>query len=91
MSVDEYETLRLIDVEGLTQEECAKQMKVARTTVQGIYTRARQKVAEALVYGKALIIEGGEYRLCDGHSGCGRGCMRRRCGARQINHINQET
>lgn len=78
MSVDEYETLRLIDYEGFIQEECAQRMGVSRTTVQGIYTRARKKLADALVHGKALIIEGGEYELCDGLRGCGRGCMRRR-------------
>lgn len=78
MSVDEYETIRLIDLEGLKQVECAQQMKVSRTTVQGIYTQARKKLADALVHGKALLIEGGEYELCDGLSGCSRGCMRRR-------------
>ena len=61
MTVDEYETIRLIDLEGLNQEECAKQMNVARTTVQGIYNDARKKIAEFLVNGKKLRIEGGEY------------------------------
>lgn len=56
MSVDEYETIRLIDLEGLTQEECAGQMNVARTTVQGIYQEARKKIAESLVLGKVLRI-----------------------------------
>ncbi len=77
MTVDEYETIRLIDLEGFTQEECANKMKVARTTVQGIYVEARKKLAESLVNGKVLLIDGGEYRLCDGlGNGCGRGCRR---------------
>src|SRR5674476_493720 len=61
MTVDEYETIRLIDLEGLTQEECSIQMNVARTTIQVIYNDARKKLAESLVNGKVLQIEGGEY------------------------------
>lgn len=82
MTVDEYETVRLIDLEGLTQEECAAQMNVARTTVQGVYNTARQKIADSLVNGKALWIEGGEYRLCNGQ---GKNCGRGHCGR----HINR--
>jgi predicted DNA-binding protein (UPF0251 family) len=81
MTVDEYEAIRLIDLEGFTQQECAQQMNVARTTIQGIYAEARKKLAESLVNGKVLLIEGGEYRLCDGRgNGCGRGCHRHRHG-----------
>lgn len=81
MTVDEYESIRLIDLEGFTQEECSKQMNVARTTVQGIYIEARKKLAESLVNGKVLLIEGGDYRLCEGlGNSCGRGCHRRRRG-----------
>ena len=59
MTVDEYEALRLMDCEGLTQEACAVRMNIARTTVTAIYENARRKVADALVNGKRLLITGG--------------------------------
>lgn len=82
MSVDEYETIRLIDLMGFTQEECAAQMNVARTTVQGIYNGAREKLADVLVNAKGLVIQGGDYVLCDGAEetcSCG-GCRKHRGG-----------
>ena len=59
MTVDEFEALRLLDDEGLTQERCAVRMNIARTTVTAIYDSARRKVADALVHGKRLLIIGG--------------------------------
>ncbi len=59
LTLDEYETLRLIDAEGLNQEACAGRMNVARTTVTAIYESARHKIATALVRGKRLQIAGG--------------------------------
>lgn len=64
MTVEEYETIRLMDLEGLNQEECAGVMGVARSTVQRIYDDSRKKLADSLVNGKVLKIEGGDYKLC---------------------------
>jgi len=63
MSIDEYETIRLIDLEGLMQEQCAQSMNIARTSVVSIYATARHKLADALINGKRLIIEGGDIEL----------------------------
>ena len=61
MTVDEFEALRLLDNEGLTQEACAARMNIARTTVTAIYDCARKKVANSLVNGKRLLIAGGHF------------------------------
>ena len=56
------------------QEECAIRMNVARTTVQRIYNNARAKIAKSMVEGKALSIEGGNYKLCTNRNNtCGIG------------------
>jgi predicted DNA-binding protein (UPF0251 family) len=63
LSVDECEAIRLADLEGLYQEQAAEKMKVSRQTFGRIIESARGKVAEALVKGKALKIEGGEFEM----------------------------
>ncbi|MDD3141920.1 MAG: DUF134 domain-containing protein [Lachnospiraceae bacterium] len=81
LGIDEYEVVRLIDNLGLTQNECAQQMNVARTTVQSIYDSARKKIADALVNGKRLIIQGGNYHICpNAKKCCGKNCQKRKCG-----------
>ena len=70
LSIDEYETIRLIDKKGFSQEQCGEQMDISRTTVQLLYASARKKIADALVDGAMLQIEGGDYRLCNGEAHC---------------------
>ena len=61
LNLEELETIKLIDIKNMTQEECAISMTVARTTVTGIYNDARKKIAIAIIEGKTLTIEGGNY------------------------------
>ncbi len=96
MTLDEFEAIRLIDLGGMTQEQCAGQMNVARTTAQAIYNSARVKLAECVVNQKELRIEGGDYVLCDGSPvgcGCGKSCGRMRgsvCGQDTSTNEEQE-
>lgn len=79
IGLDEYETIRLIDFEGMTQEQCAEQMEIARTTVQSVYAQARKKLAQCIVEGRSLQIAGGNVRLCEQYSSLcekGRCCMK---------------
>lgn len=92
MTLEEYETIRLIDYEGFTQERCAMQMKVARTTVQAIYSEARKKLARVLVEGKKLYIIGGNYQLCEGNEDfceCG-GCYKHRQHRQLVSQAKKE-
>lgn len=64
LTLDEYEVIRLVDLEGYNHLECAKQMDVSRSTVQEIYESARRKIASFIVYGRKLYIRGGNYQAC---------------------------
>ncbi|WDV46979.1 DUF134 domain-containing protein [Clostridiaceae bacterium M8S5] len=61
LKIEEYESIRLKDYEGLDQEACAKRMNVSRQTFQRIYAEAKRKVADSLINGKAILIKGGNY------------------------------
>ncbi|MGL4791979.1 MAG: DUF134 domain-containing protein [Anaerotignaceae bacterium] len=76
MSIDEYETIRLIDLSGMTQEECALNMGIARTTVQSIYLTARQKLADCLINSKCLSVAGGDITICSGEN---EHCVQKNC------------
>lgn len=64
MSLDEYEAVRLVDLEQQTHEQAARQMAVSRTTVTEIYESARKKIADSIVNGKQMVISGGNYVVC---------------------------
>lgn len=66
LRLEELEAMRLKDIEGLNQEECAEKMEVSRQTFQNIIDIARKKVTMALIEGKAINISGGHYttNLC---------------------------
>jgi len=63
LTVDEFEALRLADLEGLYQDQAAVKMNVSRQTFGRIIDSGHKKVAEALVQGKALKIEGGDFDM----------------------------
>ena len=65
LTVDEFEAIRLADMEGLYQEAAAQRMNVSRQTFGRILEAAHKKVADALVNGKALSIEGGSIEVTE--------------------------
>lgn len=65
LTVDELEALRLADLLGLSQDEAGQRMGVSRATFGRIVARARRTVAEALVQGKAVLVEGGSYEMVE--------------------------
>ncbi len=70
MTLDEFEAMRLADLDGLYQEQAAEQMRVSRPTFSRIVDSAHRKMADVLVHGKALRIEGGPVQIT------GRRCCR---------------
>ena len=87
LTLDEYEVIRLVDLEQQTHEQCAAQMDISRSTVQEIYEVARRKIAACLVHGKPLHITGGNYRICGGQEAahCGRCCRMQRANTEKSN------
>lgn len=79
ITADEFEVLRLIDYKGLTQQECARQMQVARSTVTAVYEGARYKLAQALIEDKAVNIGGGDYTVCENSAECCGQCGKSKC------------
>ena len=63
LTVDEFEAIRLADLEGLYQEEAAVKMRVSRQTFGRIIEGARKKIADVLINGKALRIQGGDISI----------------------------
>jgi len=59
LTIDEFEAVRLADLEGLSQEKVAKKMRVHRSTISRILEAAHKKIADALVNIKAIKVEGG--------------------------------
>jgi len=105
LSVEELEAVRLKDLEGLEQEECAERMQVSRPTFQRVLVSAREKIARALVEGAAIRVEGGNYRVAKREFRC-RACGREfevpfgtgqrgveitcpRCGAGEVHRTDQ--
>jgi predicted DNA-binding protein (UPF0251 family) len=66
LSVEEAEAIRLKDLEGLEQEQAAGKMNISRPTFQRVLASARQKIADALLSGKAIRIEGGNFEVVPG-------------------------
>ncbi len=71
LSVEELEAIRLKDLEGLEQAEGAERMRVSRPTFQRVLTEARGKIAAALIEGKAIRIEGGNFEVAKRKFKCG--------------------
>ncbi len=104
LGLDEFEALRLADLEGQYQETAAEEMRVSRQTFARIVESARKKVADALVNGKVLRIEGGPISTCQHRkfkcSGCahlwaaskggGRPVECPKCGGAELHRLHED-
>ena len=84
---EEYEAIRLLDYEGLNQEEAAEKMDISRPTLTRIYESARKKVATALSEARQLVIEGGQAYFKDNWYEC-KTCFSRFNIPERINNTN---
>ena len=73
LTKEELEAIRLIDYESKPQTKVAKEMKVSQPTLSRLLTSARKKIADALVNGKAIKIQGGVYKMVTRRGGAGFG------------------
>lgn len=79
LTLDELEAVRLADLNGLYQETAAPKMDISRSAFARILESARKKIADALIHGKSLKLEGGPVRAGSGRAGvCPRDCPCRR-------------
>ena len=75
LTLDELEAVRLADLNGLYQEQAAPKMDISRSAFARILESARRKIADALVHGKSLKLEGGPVQAGPGRAGiCPRDC-----------------
>jgi len=65
LAVDEFEAVRLKDLLGLEQETAARKMSISQPTFHRLVQSARKKIADAIVNGKAIKIEGGNFKMVD--------------------------
>jgi len=83
LTMDEFEAVRLKDLLSLPQEECAKKMNISQPTFHRLVIQARKKLADAIVNGRAIKIEGGNYKMVQPRGmrrGIGQGRGRGRMG-----------
>jgi len=92
LKLDEYETLRLKDYEGLSEIDASKKMEISQPTFNRLYVDAKKKIVKAIIEGLAIKIEGGNVKMPnrDGTGPKGEGCMTGR-GLGKCNKDNKES